>query len=299
MARPSLPGSVIDKLQARGDVVIRNPTESYIARDLPNRIRRHHAFRALQLLRGFQQANRFTTDDFDVFVGPGVANAIGDDSTRKRPPSTSRRSLSTLLNVDDWLPFPGRIYFTSAQTTDLLAVTERFLREFHARAPTARASSLSKKRHPFSFRQSLAIFINGRRSADLTPLRSAAPVGSIVQIINIAPHAATLELRLGVMHAIVGELRKEFSPGVQVGYDFINSDQVGLTYGPGTGGPSPATARRTNRPSPTPYFLPMAIFFIPKAGRSNLPYRPLGYWKKKGRSGRVYFSRRTRRTIGR
>lgn len=293
-----LPGVAADALRNRGDKVYRNPKESVIARMVPNQIRRHHAFRALQVLKLNLDNGRFPATEFDMFIGPGVANAIGDDASRKRPTGTTRRGIRSLATVDDWLPFPGRIYFTSGQTNDLALVVEEFIQRFIHRAPLNR-SRPGKKTHNTSYRTGLAWFVGDQpvSSAEVlkTVLRDDAPIGVPIRAINIAPHASWLEWRrLGVMHAIVGELRKQYGPAIQSGFSYINSDLIGVTYSQRQGGPSPATAQASGRPYPVVYALPMATFFIPGNGLSNATYSSLRAANKPRRGFR---NRRRRRGL--
>jgi hypothetical protein len=279
-----------NRLKKAEQAVVVNPKVSVISRHVPRDIRLYHIGRALQILQINQQQGRFSKDDFDVFVGPGVGNAAGDSTRRVRPPNTTRRSLSSLTPewAEKYLPFPGRIYFTAAGGAELL---EAVLMWYSIFSSTAIRSAASKN-HPYRFSQSLSLWIDGKRvqAAGLTAALQDADVGTTVQIINVAPHAATVELWYKAMYDATVQVAHRYAPGLGIQYGFINSDAVGLEYGKGSGGPS-----RPGKKSPVVYALPMVTMFIPAAGRSNASLRPFGMWYRgRTKGGKPMFRKRAR-----
>lgn len=258
-------------IRKQGSEVVVNPNYSVISRELPKDIALYHLYRALTVLQVNQRMGRFTKDGFDVFVGPGAANKIGDTTKRKTPPGTTRRSLDSMTPewAETYLPFPGRIYFTSATGVDLWAAVRDWLVMFNS---TAARSGVAKN-HPYKFSASLSFWINGRKASidSLQTRLEGADLGTTVQIINVAPHATTVELYYAAMYDATRSIFLTYAPGLGIDYGFINSDAVGLRYGKGTGGPS-----RPGRQSPVVYALPMVTLFIPTAGKSNTRLRPFG-----------------------
>lgn len=264
------------KLIASGTTIIENPKQSYIARELPRDIKVHHLLRALQVLKINQQAGRFTKTDFDVFVGRGNATLTGMTAAkRKNPPGTRRRSLGSLTEewAERFLPFPGRIYFTSADASDLLQATLEWLIKFRLKAKRGNLP----KNHPYKFAQSIAIYVDGALTeiGSLNAALADAGPGTVLKIINVAPHSGQLELWFAAMYDATREIHTKYSPGLGVTYGFTNSDVIGLRYGAGSGGPSDP---KHKPPPPVVYGLPTVTLFIPSSGKSNAVMRPLGVW---------------------
>jgi hypothetical protein len=267
-------------IRKQGSEVVRNPNHSVIGVNIPKDIRLYHLYRALTVLQVNQQMGRFTKTDFDTFVGPGAANRVGDTSNRRVPPGTTRRALGTLTPewAENYLPFPGRIYFTSATGAGLWAAIRDWLVMFSSTA----AKSGATKNHPYRFASSLSFWVNGAKVGidGLQARTEGADVGTTVQIINIAPQASTVELYYGAMYDATRAIFLGYAPGLGIDYGFINSDAVGLRYGKGTGGPS-----RPGKASPVVYALPMVTLFIPTSGKSNTTLRPLGVHIKRRTKG--------------
>lgn len=280
------------KIEATGSVVVENPNQSIISRNIPRDIRLHHLMRALQVLQINQSIGRFTKTDFDTFVGPGASNLTGDTSKLRRPPGTTRRSLGTLTPewAEDYLPFPGRIYFTSAGAADLWEAVLAWLTIFNRKA--IRGSKA--KNHPYKFGNSLSFWVDGTQAdaSSLPRMLQSAELGTTVRIVNVAPHAATVELWYAVMYDATRAVMQTYSPGIGIDYGFINSDAVGLMYGKGSGGPS-----RPGRTTPVVYALPMVTMFLPTSGRSNTRLRPFGVWQNgTTKGGKPIFRKRSRTT---
>jgi hypothetical protein len=279
--------------------VIRNPNQSIIARDLPLNIARHHLMRAKQVLAINQNQGRFTKTDYDTFIGVGslaTARLPLPGEPDRAPPGTTRRDLATIVATPENIPFPGRIFFTSAQTADLSEALAYLLKRFNQLAPRSGAGA-RKKGYSTEYAKSLIVSINGMISDPLTVLRSLTQgtreqSGLAIEVVNIAPQASTIEVDIGVMYDIAIELAGQFAPGVSVVYDYVNSDQLGKFYGRGTGGPGPAKARLTSRAYPVVYALPRIIIAVAgaTAGAANIntrivkPGRKVSYRVKKMRT---------------
>lgn len=216
--------------------------------------------RAKQILAINQSLGRFTRTDYDTFIGTGGRADLPQESPGNQirvPRATTRRDLSTIQAK--YLPFPGRIYFTSAQAGDLFAAFRYFMGRFNKEAPNS--GDPTKKSHQFSYKRSLLISVNGKvgdPSSVISQLENPGPQprGTLIEIINYAPHAATIEVDIGVMYDIAIATYDAFGPAVTVSYDYVNSDSLGVYYGRGTGGPGPETAAATSRPYPVVYALP-------------------------------------------
>jgi hypothetical protein len=219
-----------------------NPSKSVFSSLIPLLLKEHHLMRAKQVLAINQNAGRFSKDDYDTFIGPGggrTGNADNPNSPVK-PPNTTRRDLNTVQAK--YLPFPGRIYFVSGETIgDLAGALETFLRIFNGTAPRSRYDG-KKKNHPFRYRTSLEVHMNGAPSnpvAVTSALKNMQETAKeiIIDIYNIAPHASTIEARTPTMYTTAQKVNAFYGPGVTVIYDYVNSDRLGYAYGPGTGGP--------------------------------------------------------------
>lgn len=182
-------------------------------------------------------------------------------SADQAPPNTRERSLESMSSEaylrGGFHPFPGRIYFTSATGADFRESVVWILRQFARIAPRGKWGP-PKKNHPYRYAQTLAVFIDGTRYDPSTAAQRLSNLseGTGVEIINYAPHAAALEVdryggglsdRFDTLYFVFREAQAMFAPGVQVGYDYVSSDTLGLSYGEGTGGPSRRTAEATGR----------------------------------------------------
>lgn len=272
----------------------KNPTQSVISRELPYRLAVHHIFRATQVLIANQNAGRFPTqgDEYETYVGAGRASTSTDSagSVDPTPPSTRKRSLAS-MSQESYLrggyhPFPGRIYFNTGREVQFLEAVIFVLAQFQRIAARGNEGP-PKKNHPFRYAESLAVYLNGTRYEPTAAAARLATVeaGSIVEIINYAPHAAALELdrydgslsdRFDTLYFVFRDAQARFAPAVQMGYDYISSDYIGLVYGSGTGGPSQATASRTGRAKTYSQFgggvyaLPRISIAVDAVGAANL-----------------------------
>jgi hypothetical protein len=279
-------------MAANANASYNNPAQSMLARDLPRRIAEHHLLRAKQVLALNQAAGRFDRRDYETFVGKGGSPTLADigfapGADARKPPGTTRRSLETI--DPDYLPFPGRIIFASARTGDLIEALQYFMTQFRARAPRSNVSE-RRKGHSYRYADSLLVKLdNTFLSAQSTVVNiDRAGRGTVVEIVNIAPHSSTVEVDYPVMYAIAVEMAQLFAPGISIVYDYVASDKYGLRYGRGTGGPT--RAGRTGV-----YALPRIILAVTgaQAGAANINTRIV----QPGR--RVSFRTRKRRNSGR
>lgn len=284
---------------SKPDVSRKNPAHSVIGRYMKYDISLFHVTRSVQVLDFFQRQGRFG-QDFDTFVGAGGGGSggIARGTADRDPPNTKRRDIESLFNqtyLERYHPFPGRIYFTQATGADMLEAVLWYLQTFLRRAPRMKSSDAHKKNHPFRYSQSLVAYVDGTRY-DPTGIPAAlenAGRETLVELINIAPHSAALEVesdvqsdigrraagRYDTMYPIAREAQARFSPAVQVGFDYIVSSDIGIAYGPGTGGPSASRARATGRGKRYEergggvYALPRVSFAVSAEGASNLKFR--------------------------
>jgi len=229
---------------------------------LPLHIKEYHLTRAKQVLALNVYAGRFPETGFSTFVGSGPAGAPppppqpGDPM--RAPRATTRRDLWTIQ--PKFIPFPGRIYFENPSPADFLGAVNLFLNYFNKTALRGSASA-AKKGFSARYAKSLVGIVNNKMIGKADALRMMnstrlAKEGMVVEFINIAPHAATLEVDWRIMFDAAVATAGKYSPGITVTYDYINSDQLGLKYGRGSGGPSPERARLTSRGYPVVYALP-------------------------------------------
>lgn len=249
------------------NVTYRNPKQSIISTKLPLDIKEHHLLRTKQVLVINQSVGKFPQDpeNYSVFMGRNQGPTIPGT----RVLATKRRNLSTIQ--PKYIPYPGRIYITNDDQQNMAEAVRFFLAAFSILAPRGRWNYL-RKRHYFRYSTSLAFYVNQVQYAGSGFLSRMENVeeGDLVEIVNYAPHAATLakNKRDGMYRAAV-RTRDRYGPGIQVSYFYINSDAVGRTYAKGYGGPSPETARATGRPYPVVYALPIVSFAFNTPGRSN------------------------------
>jgi len=265
---------------------------------LPLHIKEYHLRRGKQVLALNVQAGRFPATGFSTFIGSGPAGAPPPPpppgAAMKPPRGTTRRDLWTLQ--PKYIPFPGRIYFENPTSADFQAAVNLFLNYFNQ---TALRGTASERQKGFKARyaKSLVSIINNRMvsNADaLLMLKSPflAKTGIVVEFVNISPHAATLEVDWRIMFDSAVAVAEAFSPGITVTYDYINSDQLDLKYGRGSGGPGPARAAATSRGYPVTYALPRVQIALnaQQFGVSNvrfvLPGRKVSYRVRKKLRGR-------------
>jgi len=235
-------------------------TEPTMGAQMILNIKEHHLLRAKQVLAVNVQAGRFPATGFSTFIGRGGTGAPlserGPGSAMSAPKGTTRRDLWTIQAK--FLPFPGRIYFENPNAANLLEAVQMFLGIFSATAPKGGTGG-AKKRFTAKYSQSLVAVVNNRQAdpSSIAALLAGPQVGGIVvEFINIAPHAAAVEINKRVMYNGATATAQKYSPGITVTYDYIPSDQLGIQYGHGTGGPSQARAQASGRSYPVSYALP-------------------------------------------
>jgi hypothetical protein len=189
------------------------------------------------------------------------------------------------------MPFPGAIYFVNPSSSHFKEAVELFLSFFNSTAPRSGAS-VTRKGFSARYASSLVAIVNNKltdKATALSMLQSDDLIkeGIVVEFINIAPHAATIEVADRIMYEAAAVTSGKYSPGVTVTYDYINSDQLKAKYGRGTGGPGQARARATGRAYPVVYALPRvqialnATQFNVSNVRFVLPGRKVSYRRLK------------------
>ena len=246
-----------------------NPVKSVISLEIGEKIRAHHLLRAKQVLAINQNAGRFPKldNDYETFIGRNIGPR--SNPNKVKPPQTKRRNISTVQSR--FLPFPARIYFTHARSADLYEAFMYFLNSFSNMAPVPSGSS--RKGHSFSYRSSLVYYFNNTQSNGIGSLelrlKNPQPTDKL-EIINIAPHSSRLEyLKTGAMYKIALLMVREFGPSIQIGFNYINSDKIGMKYSRSEGGPTARTAKANGRAYPVVYALPMLTISLDAVGRSN------------------------------
>jgi hypothetical protein len=184
-------------------------------------IQDHHLLRAKQLLSLYQQKGAFPADpeQYVTFVGK------------------TKRNFATVQAR--FLKVPSTISFIrKGESKYLLEALKMFIQLFNARAPRGQKS----KPHPFKYANSLVYYLNDSNAGPgLLLNKNDYLLTDSIKIINVAPHASTLEWRMVArsMYKIAGEIRARFGLKVSVRYDYISSDSVGFTYfGTEQGGPA-------------------------------------------------------------
>lgn len=206
----------------RTKTILNPKTEVLVTQALIN-IGIHQLARAKAVLRYRQQEGRFPTDESQYATLVTVRG------------QTRKRDLDT-INAN-FLRIPSKIQFVRPSAVSIYKAVAHFLKEFASKAIRGEAH----KPHPFKYAQSLAFFINAQRvSVDrfLTHLQKNQTTTDIYEIVNVAPHASTLEARLRTMYQIALDVYATYSPDVAMAYTYVYSDQVGYSYhGSAQGGP--------------------------------------------------------------
>jgi hypothetical protein len=225
--------------------VVINPRDSKIVAAATLRLQQHVLQTAKNQLARHQSSGRFPKEKSGYFT------------FLRQNGRTIKRDFDKI--PARYLTFPNAISFVRNQEETFISdVIYQWLALYNQRAPIGERAKL----HSYKYKQSLVFFINNN---EVTPegmraiLQRGVPKGSIIRIINFAPHASTVEdnwnrkgpMPGGVMYHVTRAIARA-NIDVSVAYSYILSDQLGLRYGYRTGGPS--------KGSPVPYFLPMVEF---------------------------------------
>jgi hypothetical protein len=277
-------------------------TEPTMGAQMILHIKEHHLERAKQVLAANVQAGRFPSTGFSTFIGP---NSTGAPLSERKPgkaiaapKGTTRRDLWSIQAK--FLPFPGRIYFENPTSANLMEAVQMFLSIFNEKAPKG-GNGGPKKGFEAKYSKSLIAVVNGKQ-ATASSIGAALSVpsttgkGSLVEFMNIAPHAAALEVKKRIMYDAAKAVAAKYAPGITITYDYIPSDQLGIKYGTGTGGPSQATAQATSRPYPVVYALPRVQIALNAAGQgtSNVRFVTPGRRPRKTRKVKIRSAGRVR-----
>lgn len=229
--------------------IVVNPKDPQIVAKATLALQRHVKSVAARQLAKYQGADEFpkSKEDYDFFLRQGGR--------------TIKRSFDAL--PPQYIQFPNRLIFTRKDrtTTEVNEAIQDFLILYNKRAPVGDGS---KKTHSYKYKSSLIFFLNGNEitSSGLNSLlQRGIPNDSVVRIINFSPHSSTVEdnwnrkghLPGGVMYFAMRSIARKYYD-LSLAYSYILSDELGLRYGYGSGGPIKG---------PVPYFLPMVEFASP------------------------------------
>ncbi|MGA0615625.1 hypothetical protein [Paracoccus sp. KR1-242] len=179
------------------------------------------------------QQNRLTAEA----VGLGLMS--GDDLRRVLIVGSTTRTIPGGWNgINQWPLVPYRTITTDQQDNRALMVeaARYIVADFNRRAPRGTA----KKNHPWRYAAAFRIYRGGREIPAIPPVEQITPEDAF-QFIDVAPYASSVEIRHDVMTLVARDAIARF-PTLSITFSWINSDQIGLRYGAGTGGPSSGSA---------------------------------------------------------
>jgi len=219
-------------------ITVLNPKTAELSMQMLANIKYHHLNRALTVLGERQAEGRFPKRDFKTALS--YKSALRTVSGPK-------------AIVAEQLKFPSGIHFITPHSAKVYAAVVAFINAFTAKAPKSKKS----KTNPWRYGLSLLYFVNGSRytvEAFFRHLQTRQTSTDVYEIVNAAPYASIVEEQKRIMYDIAKDVSAKFKPGVIVGYNFITSSSIGLTYtGTAQGGPQHDTAS---------YDLPMVRFGI-------------------------------------
>lgn len=231
-------------------VVVVNPYKSQTIAIATLKLQQHVLMRANEQLRKYQDSGQFpkSEDDYDSYLRQGGR--------------TVKRDIGAL--PPQYLKFPNAISYVRkdiSNTEELENMFVDWIRAFNAKAPVGK----KEKKHPYKYKNSLMYFVNDNEVTAAQLMYSLTsgtfPPKGIIGILDYAPHASTIEdnwngkghLKGGVMYSVTRSIARKY-PDMSIAYKYYLSDNIGLRYGKGTGGPTGQSV---------PYFLPLVTMGMP------------------------------------